>query len=56
MKAKGGNGGANDMGYDGRRRHAAQGTEQAVEYGGKWVWATSRWTAFRARKGGMDWV
>ena len=31
MKAEGGNRGANDTGYDKRRRHAAWGAERAVE-------------------------
>ena len=56
VQAEGGNGGANDEVYGGRCRHAARGAEQEAEDGGGWVWATSRWTAFRARKGGGEWA
>ena len=32
----------------------ARGAEKAAETGRGWVWETSRWTAFHARKGGME--
>ena len=54
VQAKGGNGGENDVGYDGRRRHAARGAELAAEAGGGWVWAASSWTEFRASKVGGE--
>ena len=46
--------GENDAGYDGRRRHAAQGTELATKAGRGWLWETSRWAAFRAWEGGGE--
>ena len=36
VQDKGGNGGANEMGYNGRRRHAAQGADIAAEAGRRW--------------------
>ena len=56
VKAEGGKGGENDVGYDGRRKHAARGAERAVEAGGGWVWETPRWTELRVRKGGGEGV
>ena len=42
--------GGNDVGYDGRRRHAAQGAERAAEASRGWVWATPRWKELCASK------
>ena len=43
-------GGANNVGHDGRCRHAERDAERYVEAGRAWVRVTSRWTEFRARK------
>ena len=54
VQAEGGNGGANDAGYNGRRRHAARGADRAVEAGRGRVWTTFRWKKFRFSKGGGE--
>ena len=49
-RTRGGNRGSKNAGYNGRRRDMARGIDLTTEAGRKWVWETSRWTEFQAKK------